>query len=90
MSKLRVLRVGVGCGGRILLTSAMRFSNFVSKVCMAALRCEHVSIRVQSLVNGGWFASAEAKASFKKTARTITTRNLYADCILKFQICLRW
>ena len=42
MSKMRLLRGGVGCGGRVLLTSAMRFSNFVSKVCNAALTCEHV------------------------------------------------
>ena len=93
MSKLRVLRFGVGCGGRVLLTSAMRFSNFVSKFLIAAWTCESW-IRLQTMVpppvSGTWFSSAETKASFKKTSRTITTRNLYADCILKFQICLRW
>lgn len=94
MSKLRLLRGGAGCRGRVLLTSAMRFSNFVSKVCIAALTWEHVWIRLQPLgplpVNGAWFASAETKASFTKTARKITTRNLYADCILKFHTISLW
>ena len=40
MSKLRVLRFGAGCRGRVLLTSAMRFSNFVSKFFIAAWTCE--------------------------------------------------
>ena len=82
----------MGCGGRVLLTSAMRFSNFVSKFFIAPWTCESW-IRLQTMVpppvSGAWFASAETKASFKKTATTITTRNLYADCILKFHISLR-
>ena len=93
MSKLRLLREGAGCRGRVLLTSAMRFSNFVSKFFIAAWTCESW-IRLQTMVplpvSGAWFASAETKASFKKTGRTITTRNLYADCILKFHISLGW
>ena len=93
MSKLRLSRVGAGCRGRVLLTSAMRISNFVSKFLIAELTSESW-IRLQTTVplpaSGVWFASAEAKASFKKTARTITTRNLYADCILKFHVSLRW
>ena len=40
MSKLRLLPEGAGCRGYVLLTSAMRFSNFVSKFFIAALTCE--------------------------------------------------
>ena len=93
MNKLRLLREGAGCRGRVLLTSAMRFSNFVSKFFIAAWTCESW-IRLQTTLplpaSGVWFASTDAKASFKKTGRTITTRNLYADCILKFHISLGW
>ena len=93
MSKLRLLHEGAGCRGCVLLISAMRFSNFVSKFLIAVLTCES-RIRLQTTLPlpaiGVWFASAEAKASFKKTARTITTRNLYAECILKFHISLSW
>ena len=94
MSKLRLLREGAGCREYVLLTSAMRFSNFVSKFSIAALTCEHVSIRLQLLmpltVNGVWFGPAEAQGWFKEIARPITTTNLYADCILKFHVSLSW
>ena len=78
VTKLRLLPESAACREYVLLTSAMRFSNFVSKFSIAALTCEHVSIRLQAMmplpVNSAWFGLAEAKASFKETARTITAR----------------
>ena len=93
MSKLRLLRGGAGCRGYVLLTSAMRFSNFVSKFLISALTCESW-IRLQTMVgfsaDGFWSAHAEVKASFKATRRTITARNRNSDCILKFDVSLSW
>ena len=93
MSKLRLLREGAGCREYVLLTSAIRFSNFVSKFLIAAWTCESW-IRSQTMVPPSvkdiWFPPDEAKTWFKETTRPITTRNLYADCILKFHVSLSW
>ena len=84
MTKLRLLREGSGCRGYVMLTSVMRFPNFVCKYFYLFINLFYCWADVwvlNQIANHSSFAGkgrsvctclAEVKAWFKETARTIT------------------